>query len=330
MVKKRLPSLAPTRWNFTSRLVQTVKNYSIDLQELFASMIENSSDWDAETVCSARGHFNLLKDFDFNFFLYLFSSVFPHSDLLFKILQNKSSDIIYCMKKIEDFGKYLKQFRGSFDCFWEDFNRKSSEFHCIKRARVENMENEKKNVYKRLFLEVIDNLIHHVSDRFSDLSKLKFLSLLNPDLYIRYQLSFPIEAFSCLMGVYGRHFDTARLRSELTAIYFDSEFHKNVNELHEYIVQHELEDVFPQTYKLTVLILTIPATSASAEISFSALRRVHNYLRNSQSDERLSSLSLLNIESQLLDMMMAKPSFFDDVIDVYAQKPRRIELHFKM
>lgn len=329
VVKKRLPSAAPTRWNFTSRLVLTVKNHTSDLQELFASVTENSSDWDAETLCSARGYFNLLKDFDFNFFLTLFSCIFPHSDSLFKILQNKSNDIMYCMKKIEDFGIYLKQFRDTFECFWEGCNRERSEFQCIKRARVENTENEK-NVYKRLFIEVIDNLICHVSDRFSDTSKLKFLSLLNPDLYLSYQSSFPSEAFNCLMDVYGRHFDSARLKSELTAIYFDNEFHKSVSKLNDYIKHHELADVFPQTYILTALILTIPATSASAERSFSALRRVKNYLRNSQSDERLSRLSLLNIESQLLDSMMTKPSFFNDVIDVYARKPRRIALNFKM
>ena len=113
-----------------------------------------------------------------------------------------------------------------------------------------------------MFIEVIDNLICHVSDRFSDTSKLKFLSLLNPDLYLSYQSSFPSEAFNCLMDVYGRHFDSARLKSELTAIYFDNEFHKSVSKLNDYIKHHELTDVFPQTYILTALILTIPAVVA--------------------------------------------------------------------
>jgi hypothetical protein len=45
------------------------------------------------------------------------------------------------------------------------------------------------------------------------------------------------------------------------AVYYDAEFHKNVNELHEYITQQELEDVFPRAYKLAKLILKIPTTN---------------------------------------------------------------------
>jgi hypothetical protein len=90
-----------------------------------------------------------------------------------------------------------------------------------------------------------------------------------------------------------------RLKSELVALYCDAEFHRNVNELHEYIWQQELEDVFPQTYKLARLILTIPAASVLTERLFAALRRIKNYLHNTQVQERLSFLSQLNIESHL-------------------------------
>jgi hypothetical protein len=86
--------------------------------------------------------------------------------------------------------------------------------------------------------------------------------------------------------------------------------------------------VFPETY-LSKLILTIPATGSSTERSFSALKRVKNYLRNTQGQERMSSLSLLNIENRLLDKLMSKENFFDEVIDIFAGKTRRIELRFK-
>jgi hypothetical protein len=49
-VMKRFPSLAPTRWNHNSRLLETVQNHKTDTENLFITIIENGSDWDTETV----------------------------------------------------------------------------------------------------------------------------------------------------------------------------------------------------------------------------------------------------------------------------------------
>jgi hypothetical protein len=87
--------------------------------------------------------------------------------------------------------------------------------------------------------------------------------------------------------------------------------------------------VFPQILKLGELVLTIPGTSAADERSFSALKRLKNYLRNSQSQVRLSSLVLINIEKSFLKKLQSKLSFLDEVIDLLAMKNRRIELNYK-
>jgi hypothetical protein len=102
-----------------------------------------------------------------------------------------------------------------------------------------------------------------------------------------------------------------------------------VCELHEYIRTQELHDVFPETFNLSKLILTIPATSSSTERSFSAQKRAKNYLRNTQGQGRMSSVSSLNIENRLLDKMMSKENFFDEVIDIFARKTRTVELRYK-
>jgi hypothetical protein len=53
-------------------------------------------------------------------------------------------------------------------------------------------------------------------------------------------------------------------------------------------------------FKLCELVLTIGATSAADERSFSALKRLKKYLRNSQSQDRLSWLALMNIGKSFL------------------------------
>jgi hypothetical protein len=64
-------------------------------------------------MSSARGFLTFLRYFDFNFFLAMFSSIFPHSDSLFQILQSKACDIVYCDKKIKEFKIRLREFRNN-------------------------------------------------------------------------------------------------------------------------------------------------------------------------------------------------------------------------
>ena len=47
--------------------------------------------------------------------------------------------------------------------------------------------------------------------------------------------------------------------------------------------------------------LTIPITVASAEMSFSKLKILKNYLRSTMTQKRLKGLALMSIESGLLD-----------------------------
>lgn len=71
--------------------------------------------------------------------------------------------------------------------------------------------------------------------------------------------------------------------------------------------------------------MTIPASSYSAERAFSSLKRIHTYLRNTQGQERLSELSLIAIEKQLLVVLKRSPTFYADVIKSFLQKYRRFE-----
>ena len=52
----------------------------------------------------------------------------------------------------------------------------------------------------------------------------------------------------------------------------------------------------PEMEKALHVFSSIPATSCSSERSFSALRRIKNYVRNRIGQERLNNVSVLNIE----------------------------------
>jgi len=57
--------------------------------------------------------------------------------------------------------------------------------------------------------------------------------------------------------------------------------------------------MFCEVNKLVRLLLTIPASSSTAERSFSALRRLKSYNRSTMSAARLNHLAILHIHKDL-------------------------------
>ncbi|KAK7165555.1 hypothetical protein R3I93_005578 [Phoxinus phoxinus] len=98
----------------------------------------------------------------------------------------------------------------------------------------------------------------------------------------------------------------------------------------DFLIQHGLEATVPEATKLLQLVLTIQATTASVESTFSTLKRIKTYSRNRTGQARLSALAILSIESQRLCKLKAhKDEFYNAVIDVFTRKERRMDFMFK-
>lgn len=80
-----------------------------------------------------------------------------------------------------------------------------------------------------------------------------------------------------------------------------------------FLKKRNLHSAFKESFKLAQLIASIPATTLSVERSFSALKRIHNYKRSTQSENHLSNLALLSIEKELLHELHQKNNFHDSV-----------------
>jgi len=61
--------------------------------------------------------------------------------------------------------------------------------------------------------------------------------------------------------------------------------------------------LFPTIYLLLKILVTLPITTSSAERSFSTLRRLKTYLRNTISESRLNGLALLNIHTDYINVL---------------------------
>lgn len=72
----------------------------------------------------------------------------------------------------------------------------------------------------------------------------------------------------------------------------------NIKDLTVYLINHVLASSFLNVFTLCLIFLTIPITIASAECSFSKLKLVKNYLKNTISQKRLTTIAILNIERE--------------------------------
>ncbi|XP_060859483.1 zinc finger MYM-type protein 1-like [Metopolophium dirhodum] len=156
----------------------------------------------------------------------------------------------------------------------------------------------------KVFLPVLDTILFQLHSRFEGMvtivNNFKFLSPLtiieqNEDYIIKSSYDFInsyTEDVSC---------DLTRqllcLKLHITKIdkTIVSEL-KTIQNLAFYIIDMDLSTSFPDVLAACLIFLTIPVTVASAERSFSKLKLIKNYLRNSIGQERLCGISILNIE----------------------------------
>ena len=79
------------------------------------------------------------------------------------------------------------------------------------------------------------------------------------------------------------------------------------------------DDTLPNIKILLHILAILPVSTAENKRSFSTLRRLKNYLRNSTSENRLNGLTLLHIYRDIT------PSV-DSILNKLAEKPRKLNI----
>jgi hypothetical protein len=89
-----------------------------------------------------------------------------------------------------------------------------------------------------------------------------------------------------------------------------------------YIMKHSLVDLYPNIAVALRIVTTMPVTVASCERSFSKLKLIKTYLRNSMCQERLAGLSIISIEHEL-----SREVDIDNLVQQFAtEKARKVNL----
>ncbi|VVC46294.1 HAT, C-terminal dimerisation domain [Cinara cedri] len=143
-----------------------------------------------------------------------------------------------------------------------------------------------------------------------------------------YEKNFPQKYVDDTIKAYP-FLNKSKLQTELELIYKRTDFRSITGAVNllQFIIDNNLEQIFSETFKLIRIIATIPMTTAEAERSFSTLKRIKTFLRNTTAEERLTALTMLSIEQKMVNQI---PNFNEEVITVFMKKKdRRIDLEFK-
>ncbi|KAL4098361.1 hypothetical protein QTP88_022990 [Uroleucon formosanum] len=320
--RKRIPQFVQTRWSSRSKILHTIVNEWSGFINVF-DCISKDPKSSSESICGAIGHFKNLKTFEFAFLALVFNDIFIYTDNLFNILQNKSFDVEFCLRKINIIYDLINKKRYEPE-FLKLFNQAVT---LTKPPKATRNESNNQSNFKILFYEIIDNILMQLNTRFQDTNKLLFLQLADVTKFKEYSCTFPVNALNNLKSTYPNIFyNINTLKVELEVLYSDVKYQNllHIYDMVKIIEQDALKDILPEGYKLFILILTIPSTSVSNERSFSCLKRIKTCSRNSISQVRLSSLSILSIEKSLINQLKKTESFYDDIINMYSSQKDRV------
>ena len=177
-------------------------------------------------------------------------------------------------------------------------------------------------------LEVCDVILNCAKDRFHFKEHLVVASLFFSECFGEYCSKFPEDKLTSACSYYPT-LDKERLRTELSVIYSTTNCRslKGALPLLQFLIKNNLGDTLKETRKLLEIVITTPMTTSEAERCFSTLNRIKTFLRNSMTEDRLTSLSMLSIEKKFISEIN---NFNDKVITKFAnRKERRIDLIYK-
>ncbi|KAL4153318.1 hypothetical protein QTP88_001151 [Uroleucon formosanum] len=297
--EEKLKRLCPTRWVDRHSSVET--NYD------FLPVIVNRTS-------------------EFNISLSVIIKLFQYTKPLSVYLQKKNIDLVEAINHINTILNDLMNIRENakivFSDLFKNLIKRSNEMDIeIKIPRLAKRQKHRNNFstenpedYFRvsIFIPFIDSIIQQLNDRFNNHKEIisGFQVLINPcaksDLHhlVKYYQE-DVESYEKVVSevdLWHRYLNTNNIKPQ--------------NALDALLICNQ--DFYPNIYNLLHILAVLPVTSCESERSFSSLKRIKTYLRNSTSETRLNGLAVLNIHREV-------PVTEDEVIEVLASIKRHLD-----
>ena len=313
--------LCPTRWTVRAESLKSILENYTALQELWDAALETGLD--AEVRSRIIGVKAQMESFNYFFGISVGELVLKHGDNLSKALQNESISAAEGQRLASLTVTTLTKIRDAeqFDLFWQLIAKKASSFDVSKptlpRKRKAPQRYEigagqshfpegVEEYYRQIYFEVLDLAITCVKERF------------NQPGYCTYQVTESLllkavrgEDFTAELqsasSFYVDDFSISALQVQLQTLraQFENETHITLQDIIQYLKTFsDIEiTIYSEVVTLLKLILVSPATNATSERTFSAMRRIKTYLRSTMGQARLNGLMLLHVHKEKTDSL---------------------------
>lgn len=330
--------LSTTRW---SSRIDAVKPLHRNVDKFVDALkeIANSNDFDAKVRHEAR---SILDKIDYVFLC----CVNVWHDILFQIniasqaLQSISSNVQTAIKALENLLTYLQCYKES---EWMKAVENARETADMIGVEAEFIDDDKRKTSARQYRTSIDsfktNFLDHIIEVATESANERFDALKDFDQVFSFLYDFSNYDSNKESGKLQESCE--RLANVLTsnenadidpndlfcefpfvATLVKSQKITNSIDILNVIKQNNVENMVPNMVIAYRIMLSMPVSVASGERSFSKLKIIKNYLRNAMNQDRLNSLAIISIESDI-----AKCIDYDDIIDEFAtQKARKRDL----
>ena len=312
--------LCPTRWTVRAEAFQSVLLNMESLTQLCEETIETLKDSKTRTL--VRGVFHQMMEFDYFFGASLGHLLLSHADNLSKALQNSTISAAEGQETAKKTVQTLQSMRtdSHFEEFWRSTTRAAdkagvSEPTMPRRRKIPRRLDEGTaaaefpesvpDLFRQVYFEALDLLVTCIQERFNQEDYATYRQL--EDLLLDTVNGGDGENLQFVRDFYSSDIDGSRLQTQLQVLATTFPRESSVDVSFADILQYFRQ--LPQSGKVLLsevckvlkLILVMPATNATSERTFSALRRVKSYLRTTMTQSRLNHLMLLHIHKEKTD-----------------------------
>ena len=333
---KKLKKLCETRW---TEKIESLSDFSYQIENIIIAL-EEIGEWsDSQTATKAKILSNNLLNVDFLISLQCQVSISYLFLPITNLFQKKSVDILKVRSVINLLIEAIKIIRENaddeFGSIFQNVSTICEKLNIeIKVPRQTNRQvhrgnlphRDPKDYYKKIiYIPLLDNVLTDLNDRFSetliDFIDINFLIPKNLISLSTIEIKNKIEKLSRILKnllSINNECLIDKLYSEILQIKVSAQNSEKIYATIEETIWNIDPDIYPVLCEILSIYLTLPISVASAERSFSTLKRLKTYLRSRIGHERLCGLALLNIHKEIsIDIK--------DVIDAFARDKRRLD-----
>ena len=313
-------TLCPTRWTVLAEsLYSILANYDHILLLWETGVHETSN---TEMKARILGVRSQMQSFNFLFCIVLSEMILRHTDKLSKTLQQPNLSSIEGHDIAMLTVKTLEGLRNEndFELLWQNIEKMRVQFDIdeplLPRKRKVSQRFETgialaefatspKDEYRRVFFECFDLAVMSIRSRF-DQNGFKTFSNVEQLLFKARKGQNYEEELDFVCNFFTNDFNKIELAAELltlrtlygTEVAADEK--PSVNSIKTALLAMQRK-LLGAVVRLFQLLVTLPATNATSERSFSALCRIKSYLRSTMSQVRLNHLMILHYHQEMTD-----------------------------